>query len=146
MAQDVTTRDAAKEADRRSLGAEIRKSLGGNIRQYGMLIALLGLVDDALPRIGLGLLEAERDALAVAVDVEHLDADGLADLEHLGRVVHMAPRELRDVDQAVDAVEVHERAEVDDVRDRSLDDLALLKPVEDQLACFLTFLLEHGTA
>ncbi|MFL6078873.1 MAG: multiple monosaccharide ABC transporter permease [Ornithinibacter sp.] len=44
MAQDVTTRDAAKEADGRSLGAEIRKSLGGNIRQYGMLIALLGLV------------------------------------------------------------------------------------------------------
>ena len=44
MAQDVTTREAAKEADRRSLGAEIRKSLGGNIRQYGMLIALLGLV------------------------------------------------------------------------------------------------------
>src|SRR6188472_347383 len=44
MAQDVTTRDAAKEADRRSLGAEVRKSLGGNFRQYGMLIALLLLV------------------------------------------------------------------------------------------------------
>ena len=30
-------------------------------------------VDDALPRILLGLLEAQGDALAVAVDVEHLD-------------------------------------------------------------------------
>src|SRR3954454_10490570 len=43
MAQDATTRDVAKER-RGSLGAEVRKSLGGNIRQYGMLIALLGLV------------------------------------------------------------------------------------------------------
>ncbi len=44
MAHDVTTRDAATKDGHRSLGAEIRKSLGGNIRQYGMLIALLLLV------------------------------------------------------------------------------------------------------
>ena len=32
-------------------------------------------VEHLLPRVGLRLLEAERDALAVAVDVEHLDLD-----------------------------------------------------------------------
>ncbi|MBM6403101.1 sugar ABC transporter permease [Phycicoccus sp. CSK15P-2] len=42
MATDVT-RDAATEG-RGSLAAQIRTSLGGNIRQYGMLIALLLLV------------------------------------------------------------------------------------------------------
>ena len=42
-------------------------------------------VEHLLPRVGLGLLEAERDPLALAVDVEHLDLDGLPDLEHLGR-------------------------------------------------------------
>jgi hypothetical protein len=45
----------------------------------------------------------------------------LADVEHLGRVVHVAPAELGDVDQAVHPVEVDERAEVDDVRDLALD-------------------------
>jgi hypothetical protein len=77
-----------------------------------------------LPRVLLGLLETQRDALAVAVDVEHLDLDGLADLEDLGRVVDVRPGKLGDVDQAVDAVEVDEGAEVDDVRDLALDDVA----------------------
>src|SRR6476660_5709647 len=44
MAQDVTTPAAATEPGHRSLAAEVRKSLGGNFRQYGMLIALLLLV------------------------------------------------------------------------------------------------------
>ena len=91
-------------------------------------------VDDALPRVLLGLLEAQRDALAVAVDVEHLDLHRVADREDLGRVVDVAPGELGDVDQAVDAVEVDEGAEVDDVRDLALDDQAGLQAVEDLLA------------
>ena len=103
-------------------------------------------VDDALPRVRLGLLEAERDALALAVDVEHLDRHGVADREDLGRVVDVAPGELGDVDQAVDAVEVDERAEVDDVRDRALDDLAGLQAVEDLLADLLALLLEDRAA
>jgi hypothetical protein len=39
-------------------------------------------------------------------------------------MVHVAPRELGDVDEPVDPVEVDERAEVDDVRDRAGDDVA----------------------
>ena len=97
-------------------------------------VALGALVHQPLPRVGLRLLQAERDALAVAIDVEHLHAHALADLEHLGRVVHVAPRELRDVDQAVDAVEVDEGAEVDDVRDLALDLDARAQAVEDLLA------------
>ena len=49
-------------------------------------------------------------------------------------MVHMRPRQLGDVDQAVDAVEVDEAAEVDDVRDRALHDHPRLETVEDQLA------------
>ena len=103
-------------------------------------------VDHLLPRVGLGLLQAERDALAVAVDVEHLDLDRLADVEHLGRMVHVAPGELGDVDQAVHAVEVDERAEVDDVRDLALDDVARAQAVEDRLAHLLALVLEDGAA
>ena len=110
------------------------------------LVADVVGVDDPLPRVLLGLLETQRDALAVAVDVEHLDLDGVADREDLARVVDVRPRELGDVDQAVDAVEVDERAEVDDVRDLALDDEAGLQAVEDLLALLLALLLEHRAA
>ena len=47
------------------------------------------------------------------------------------------------MDQAVDAVQVHEGAEVDDVGDRTLDDHAGLEAVQDLLADLLALLLEH---
>src|SRR3712207_8937727 len=49
-------------------------------------------------------------------DVEDLDGDLLADLDHLGRVVDVLPGQLGDVHEAVHAAEVDERAEVDDRR------------------------------
>src|SRR5205807_1694713 len=110
------------------------------------LVADVVRVDDSLPRILLGLLETQRDPLALAVDVEHLDADRVADRKDLRRMIDMRPRQLGDVDQAVDPVEVHERAEVDDVRDRPLHYLARLQAVEDPLAILLALLLEHGTS
>ena len=109
-------------------------------------VADLVLGDDLLPRVFLGLLETEADALAVAVDVEHLDLDLLVDLQHLGRVVDVRPAELADVDEAVDAVEVDEGAEVDDVADRALDDVAHVELVDDLLADLLALLFEDGAA
>src|SRR5262249_22754262 len=109
-------------------------------------VAFLVRLEHLLPRVGLRLLEAERDALALAVDVEHLDVDRLADLEHLGRVVDVRPRKLGDVNQSVHAVEVDEGAEVDDVRDLPLDDVAGVELVEDALALVLALLLEHRAA
>src|SRR4028118_574071 len=50
------------------------------------------------------------------------------------------------VDQAVYALEVDESAEVHEVRDGALDDLALLGRCEDLLALLLALLLEHGAA
>ena len=44
-------------------------------------------IDNALPWIVLGLLETKRNSLAVAVDLEHLDLNRLADLKHLVGVV-----------------------------------------------------------
>src|SRR4051794_35498543 len=108
------------------------------------LVADVVGVDDPLPRVLLGLLEAQGDALAVTVDVQDLDLDRVPDVEDLARVVDVRPRELGDVDEAVDAVEVHERAEVDDVRDDALDDQARLEAVQDLLALLLALLLEHG--
>ena len=107
-------------------------------------VLLVVVLEHLLPRIRLGLLEAERDPLALAVDVEHLDLDRLADLEHLGRMVDVAPGELGDVDQAVHPVEVDEGAEVDDVGDLAVDHVARVEPVEDRLAHLLALVLEDG--
>ena len=73
---------------------------------------------DLVPRIHRLLLQAERNALFFAVDVEHEHFDFLANLEHFARVVEAAPAHVGDVEQAVEAVEVDERAEVGDVLDR----------------------------
>src|SRR6476619_3318262 len=110
------------------------------------LVAHVVRVDDALPRVLLGLLEAQGDALALPVDVEHLDLHGAADRQDLVCVVDVRPRELGDVDEAVDAVEVDEGAEVDDVGDRALDDVARVEPVEDALPLLLALFLEYGAA
>src|SRR5437660_6763770 len=61
-------------------------------------------------------------------------------------MVDMRPRELGDVDQTVHPVEVDERAEVDDVRDLAVDDVAGVEPVENRLAHLLALVLEHGPA
>src|SRR5262249_27582102 len=102
--------------------------------------------DHPLPGVLLGLLEAERDPLAVAVDVEDFDPHRVADRDHLGGMVDGTPGKLGDVDQTVGPVEVDEGAEVDDVRDLPLADLARLEPPEDLLADLLALFLEHRAA
>ena len=82
------------------------------------------LLLDVVPRIGELLLEAEADAFFLAIDVEHDDVDFLADLEDFGRMADAAPAHIGDMEQAVEAVEVDERAEIGDVLDRALADVA----------------------
>ena len=104
------------------------------------------VLDELLPRVLGGLLETERDALAVQVDVEHLHLDLVADLDDLGRVVDVAPGQLGDVHEAVDAAEVDERAEVDDRGDGTRQDHALLQLAEDLGALVLAALFEDDAA
>ena len=73
------------------------------------------------------LLQAERDALALAVDAQHLDLDLVVELRASRDGWLMRPqRHVGDVEQAVDAAEVDERAEVGDVLDHALADLTFL--------------------
>ena len=104
----------------------------------------LGL--DALPRIVEQLLHAERDAVGLVVDLDDLDLHLLADVEHFGRVIDAAPRDVGDVQQAVDAAEVHERAVVGDVLDHAVDDLALFEVLHQLLALLGAGLFQHGAA
>ena len=71
------------------------------------------------PRIGLGLLEAERNPALLLVDLEHLHFDFLAGADDLARVdVLLGPAHFADVDQAFDArLQLDERAIFGDVGD-----------------------------
>ena len=104
--------DAAGQADE---DAEV----GDRLDLARDLVAAVVVLGELLPRIGLALLEPERDAPALLVDVEHHHFDFLADVHHL-RGVHVlvGPVHLRDVHQAFDALlDLHEAAVISDVRD-----------------------------
>ena len=70
------------------------------------------------------LLEAQADAFLFAIDVQHHHVNVLADLENFRRMPDAAPAHVGDVEQAVDAVEVNERAEIGDILDGALADVA----------------------
>ena len=101
---------------------------------------------ELLPRVLLGGLQREADALAVEVDVEHLHGDLVADGHDRAGVVDVLPRQLGHVDEAVHATEVDEGAEGDDRRHHTGAHLARLEVGEEVLALLLLRLLEVAPA
>src|SRR5690242_7642941 len=99
-----------------------------------------------LPGVGLELLQAERDALALPVDVQNLDFELLTDLHHLGRMGDAAVAHVGDVEQAVHAAQVDEGAEVGDVLDHALPDLADLELLHQDVALGAPLGLEQDAA
>ena len=78
------------------------------------------------PRAGRVLLQAQGDLLLLVVDVQDLHLDFLVDRDHFRGMVDAAPAHVGDVQQAVDAAEVHEGAELGDVLHHALAALAHL--------------------
>src|SRR3954471_16219507 len=101
---------------------------------------------DVLPRIVLQLLHAERDAVRLVIDLDDLDLHLLADVEHLGRVIDATPCNVGDMQQAVDAAEIHEGTVVSDVLHHAVDDLALFEVLHQFLTLLGARLFQHGAA
>ncbi len=101
---------------------------------------------DAVPRIGLQLLHAEADALGVRVDLDDLHLDRVAHRQDLARVRDALPAHVGDVEQAVDAAQVHERTVVGDVLDHAFADFALLQLADELGALFGAGLFQDGAA
>ncbi|ABA50251.1 hypothetical protein BURPS1710b_2994 [Burkholderia pseudomallei 1710b] len=101
---------------------------------------------DAFPRIVAQLLDAERHAVLLLVELEDLRGDFLADRQDFARVTHAAPCDVGDVQQAVDAAEVHERAVIGDVLDDAVDDRAFLERLEQLRALFALRGFDHRAA
>src|SRR5262249_41197844 len=100
---------------------------------------------DALPGIVLKLLHAERDAVGLVVDLDDLDLHLLADIEHLGRMVHAPPGDVGDVQEPVDAAKVDESAVVSDVLDHAVDHLTLFEVLHQLLTLLGAGLFQHGS-
>src|SRR6202012_562530 len=101
---------------------------------------------DALPRIIQELLHAKRDAVRLVVDLDDLDLHGLADGQHLGRVVDTPPGDVGDMQQAIDAAEVDERTVIGDVLDDAVDHLTLFEVLHQLLALLGAGLFQNGAA
>ena len=66
--------------------------------------------------------------MALGVEGDDLELEGLALVDHVARMGDALVRQLADVDEALEAVlDAHEGAEVDDLGDRALDDVADLE-------------------
>src|SRR5690606_16596119 len=101
---------------------------------------------DVVPRILAQLLQAQAHAVALAVVLEHADFQLLADLDHLGGMAHALPRHVGDVQQAVDAAQVHERAVVGEVLDHALELGALDQLLHQRLALLGVLALDRRAA
>ena len=98
---------------------------------------------NAFPGIGLKLLHAEADALRLGIEAHDLDVDRLADVERFRGMVDAAPRDVGDVQQTIDATEVHERTVIGDVLHDTLQNLAFLEVGDEFAAGFRAALFEH---
>ena len=95
------------------------------------------LVLDLLPGGGFLLLEAQGDLFLVAIDVEDLDLDLLANPNDFAGMVDPAPGHVRDVEKAIDATKIDERTEFGDVRHAALHEVAFGDGSEQVLLGFL---------
>ncbi len=119
----------------------------GDVRdRTGDLLANRVLGGDAIPRIGLELLHAERDTVGFLVDADDLNLDLLANVEDFRRMVDAAPCHVGDVQQAVDAAEVNERTVIGDVLDDAVNNLAFFEVLNDFRTLLGTGLFENRTA
>lgn len=73
------------------------------------------LAFDIFPRVGSGLFEAEGHAFAFRVDFDNHNGNLFADLYHFARVRDSAPAHVGDMEEAVETVEVDERAVIGDI-------------------------------
>ncbi len=100
--------DALLQLDKRAVVGD-RKNAAMDVRADRVT---LGGVE---PGIGRQLLEAQRNALLIFVELEHLDLNLVADIDQIAGMSEASPAHIGDVQQAVDSAQVNKRAVVGEV-------------------------------
>src|SRR5271155_4013749 len=108
-----------------------------NVRAYG--IAVLSIQ----PRVGRQLLEAERYALLIFVELQHLYLNLIAHVHQIPRMRETSPGHVGNVQQTVDAAEVDEGAVVGEILDHTGQDRALFQVLQRLRALFGLLALQH---
>src|SRR5208283_2862090 len=86
------------------------------------------------PRIGRELLKAQRYTLLLAIELENLHLDLVAHLHQVARMRQAPPGHVGDVQQAVNAAEVNERAVVGQVLHRAGNNAVFLQMLQGLVA------------
>src|ERR1700738_3508395 len=131
--------DAGFELDE---GAEVGVAGHG----AGDAVAYLVLAGHSVTGVGQELLEAERDLVGGGVDFEHFELERVADREDVFGPGDAGPGDVADVEEAVGAADVDERAVGGERADGALDDVAFLNLGEALGLAGLLFLFEDGAA
>src|SRR5690606_35735608 len=100
---------------------------------------------DGNPWIFAQLLQTQGNAVALAVEFQHLDVDLVADVDDFRRMLDALPRHVGDVQQAIYAAQVNERTVVGEVLDDTLDNLAFLQGFQQGFALCAVLGFEDGT-
>src|SRR5206468_5483110 len=86
-------------------------------------IANLVVGEKLFPHVGLKLLESQREPVVFRIDVENHRIDAFAFFQYFRRMLDPARRDVRDVDQPVDALlNFDEGSEVRQIPDPARDD------------------------
>src|SRR5699024_1749739 len=98
---------------------------------------------DVFPGIIAQLLEAQRNAHALAVEAQHANLQLLADFHHFGRVANALPGHVGDMQQAIDAAKIQEGTIIGEVLDHTLDHRTLGQALDQVFALGGVFVFDH---
>ncbi len=99
---------------------------------------------DGDPWIFAQLLQTQGDAVALAVVLQNLDVDLVANVDDLGRVLDALPGHVGDVQQTIYAAQVNERTVVGEVLDDTFDLLAFLQGFQQSFALGAVLGFQHA--
>ena len=98
-----------------------------------------------MPRIFAQLLQTQGNTHLLAVELQYLDVDFLANFHDFARMLDTLPGHIGDVQQAVDAAQVYERTVVGQVLHDTLDFHAFLQGFEQLLTLCAVLGFHHRT-
>jgi hypothetical protein len=131
--------DAGLDLDERAVVGDV-----GDLAEQPRALRIAPAETD--PRILAELLQAERNAVLLLVELQDLGGQLLTDLNDLARMAHAPPGEIGDVEQAIDAAQIDESAVIGDVLDHAIDDRAFAQRLEQLGALLAHARLDHGAA
>ena len=108
--------DARRQLDERAERHQVRNATAN-------FVAFDERFVDLLPRIAARVFVRERNAVPFEVDFSNDNVDAFAFFDDFGRVGDAAPAHLGDREETVDAAEIDERADVDDLADKTVASL-----------------------